>query len=439
MKKFCIKTLGCKVNQYESEALASQLAGAGLRPLETDTDADVCIVNTCSVTHKAAMQSRQAVRQAIRANPNARIIVTGCHAETHREEFERIAGVDCIVGQAVKHTIPELAQSGAQAAAQRPHCVGAGLDRATPFSPLTAVSYDSRTRPFLKIQDGCDAFCTYCIVPYARGRSRSMPVADVLAHVAAIGAAGFHEVVLTGIHIGCYGLDLEPPTRLTTLLQRLRAAGAVDRLRLSSIEPGELGDDLIALAAESPDGAGRLCDHFHVPLQSGDDGILARMHRPYTRAVFRERVLAVRAALPHAAIGVDVLIGFPGETRAAFENTRDLIAELPVTYLHVFPFSPRAGTPASRYPDPVDPAEIKVRCRIMRDLGVLKKRRFFRDQVGRRASALIETVDPATGRAKGLTSNYIPVHLDAPVVPNTLVPVRLEAVRGNAMRGIPLV
>jgi threonylcarbamoyladenosine tRNA methylthiotransferase MtaB len=264
-----------------------------------------------------------------------------------------------------------------------------------------------------------------------------MPAEAVLTHIARIQQAGYKEVVLTGIHLGCYGQDLKPPIALIDLLDRIHRLKTIARIRLSSIEPHEISDALIELVARSNKCPGMLCNHFHIPLQSGDDRILQKMHRPYDRKFFSKLVHRIRRAVPAAAIGVDILAGFPGETEGAFKNTYDLIAELPVTYLHVFPFSARPGTPASNYPDPISPKIIKQRCRALRTLGLQKKAQFFRQQLGQTVEVLVEQKrDRLTGLLKGLTSNYIPVLIDADdSLMNTFATVTLEASRGPCLIG----
>jgi threonylcarbamoyladenosine tRNA methylthiotransferase MtaB len=366
------------------------------------------------VTRKAAMQSRQAVRQAIRTHPGARIVVTGCHAQTAPAELSAIDGVDLVVSNQDKHHIPQ------QILDNRPKTptvsdaevwpVMASVDQ---FQALPGIAHGHRTRPFLKIQDGCNAFCTYCIVPHARGRSRSLPMDQVLTQIEQLGRLGYREVVLTGIHIGVYGNDLTPATSLTDLLGRIRDMGAIERVRVSSIEPVELSNDIIGLAAVGADIPGRLCPHFHIPLQSGDDEILRRMHRPYNQALFKDLVHAIIDRLPTAAVGVDTLIGFPGESEPAFENTYRLIESLPIAYLHVFPFSARQGTPAFSFKDQIDTTVIKKRCERMRQLGDQKRLLFYKRHIGKRVKVLVEsTRDKVDGRLKGFTDNYIPVHVE---------------------------
>lgn len=413
MSKFIIKTLGCKVNQCESEAISRSMASDRHTHANKNETADIVIINTCTVTQKASMQSRQAVRRAIRTHPDAKIIVTGCYAQTEPEAFEQIQGVHAIVGNTDKNRIAEsFLSSPLSKEPSRPLTIAGDIFKHNEFDQFPAYAYGSRTRPFLKIQDGCNAFCTYCIVPYARGKSRSLSPDKVMDQLAELGEKGYREVVLTGIHIGCYGLDLHPRTDLYSLLAAIKDKGAIDRIRISSIEPAELTPAIIELSAQDNDGGTAICRHFHIPLQSGDNTILNKMHRPYDRDLFKDLVHHIRKTVPDAAIGVDTLIGFPGETDAAFENTWSLIHELPVSYLHVFPFSPRKGTPAFSYPDKVPEHIIKARCKKMRTLGEEKRAAFYRSQIGRTCQVLIEEKrDRETGLLKGFSSNYIPVRL----------------------------
>ena len=401
---FTITTLGCKVNQFESEQIAKELVDAGFNYIDTtlppvDGQADLCIINTCTVTHKASMQSRQAIRQAIRKHPDAVVIVTGCYAQTEPDAIQKIEGVHHIVPHQDKSHIPIMATSLLKPTTD------AGVDGVSPW-----VAGANKTRPFLKIQDGCDAFCSYCIVPHARGTSRSVALKSVLEQLEQFKQDRYHEVVLTGIHLGRYGRDLQPPATLFDLLKQITGRQCIDRLRLSSIEPLELSGDIIRLVAGSKGTPGEICRHFHIPLQSGDDDILKKMNRPYRRKAFKELVLDINKVVPDAGIGCDVLIGFPGETDEAFENTYALIRELPLTYLHVFPFSPREGTPASGFPGQIPQQVVKERCRHIRELGQSKRRAFLDSQAGESAMVLVENKrDRRTGRLKGVSSNYITI------------------------------
>ena len=434
MPKFSITTLGCKVNQAESEAIAQDLLDAKWSATADCESAEVCVVNTCTVTQKASMQSRQAIRKAMRANPNARIVVTGCYAQTAPQEINDIKGVDCIVGNDQKLAIRRLLQGNGDETVESPLPSTAAMNANRTFQLMPTATAANRTRPFLKIQDGCNAFCTYCIVPYARGRSRSMPVDDVLQGIDRFAKTGFQEVVLTGIHLGAYGRDLTPATNLEALMKRIDDEGAIARVRISSIEPFELTPKVIQQAAASK----IFCKHFHIPLQSGDDGILRKMGRPYSHQDFTLLIDTIHRLIPDAAIGLDTLIGFPGETEAAFENTYELVAKLPISYLHVFPFSERPGTPAAKLPEKLASRVIKARAERIRELGHQKRIAFYRRFEGISLPLLIEGKrDSTTGLLKGLSSNYLPVLVDGDNdLQNKIVKVKIEKLEGNRLFGI---
>jgi threonylcarbamoyladenosine tRNA methylthiotransferase MtaB len=428
MKKYKIMTLGCKVNHFESEAIDQYLKNSEWHDAEIEEKADVIIINTCTVTQKASMQSRQAIRQAIRSNPDARIIVTGCYAQTDTKEIKKIKGVHDIIGSSLKHRIPQAILSSPDSERpDSPVIIVPDISREQIFKQTPVGISSKRTRPFLKIQDGCNSFCSYCVVPYARGRSRSMAAEDVLEKIKLLADSGYKETVLTGVHLGCYGKDFPSGNNsLYKLLKRIDDSGIINRVRLSSIEPNELTAEIINLVACSS----ILCHHFHIPLQSGDNQILEMMNRPYKAKHFRELVLQIRSSIPDAAIGVDVLIGFPGETEEAFDATYEIIRELPVTYLHVFPFSPRKETPAYHYPNQVDNAVIKTRCKKIRELGKFKKKKFLKQSIGKTTEILIEeTPDKKSGLLKGLTGNYITVLLDGPLdLKKAIVKVNIDKV-----------
>ncbi|MGW8186170.1 MAG: tRNA (N(6)-L-threonylcarbamoyladenosine(37)-C(2))-methylthiotransferase MtaB [Desulfobacterales bacterium] len=410
MFKFKIITLGCKVNQYESETLAHQLELADLTPAGPEEKADLFIVNTCTVTGRAAMQSRQAIRQAVRNNPGAHMVVTGCYAQTAPAEIISIDGVDTVLGIDDKPHILDLVLSRHLPSSNR---LNKAADTIPEPGPRDGPVKRNRSRPFLKVQDGCEAFCTYCIVPYARGPSRSLMPDKAIDGILRLKRNGYHEVVLTGIHLVCYGNDLTPPTDLLALLGQIRKAGAIDRVRLSSIEPREISDALLRFVVDAGDGPGRICPHFHIPLQSGDDDILQKMKRPYTGRFFEKLVGKILYLMPEAAIGADVLVGFPGETDASFERTRRLLEDLPVAYLHVFPFSPRKGTPAYHFANRVPTAEVRERCRVMRMMGDHKKYAFYRRFVGKPLEVIIEDRKHLPeGYRMGTSANYIPVLIE---------------------------
>jgi threonylcarbamoyladenosine tRNA methylthiotransferase MtaB len=428
--RISVVTLGCKVNQSESAALTEAFAARGHTAVGPGEPADVCVVNTCTVTGRTDYQSRQIIRKVVREHPDATVIVTGCYAQTRPDAIADIPGVSLIVGTGDKERIPDLV---AEPPGERPgRIVGdpAGI-RTCSAPPLERFS--GHTRAFLKIQDGCDAFCSYCIVPYARGRSRSLPEEDVLERLRRLGRNGHREVVLTGIHLGAYGRDLAPPTDLARLLRRAETDAPVERLRLSSLEP---------LEAEGVAGAirsgRRVCPHLHIPLQSGDDGILAAMNRHYDSAFFAGLIRRLLDAIPDLGIGVDVLAGFPGESEAAFLRTVALLEALPVAYLHVFPYSRRPGTAAADRPGQVPEAEKKSRCETLRALGQRKREAFAERFAGRTLSVLIEEKrDPTTGLKRGFSENYIPVLVeDGPgAAARRIVPVRTERASAGRLFG----
>ncbi len=403
-KTFLIVTLGCKVNQYESDRLARELADMGMVAAKPGEAADCVVVNTCTVTGRAAQQSGQAVRAALRNHPGAKVIAAGCHAKAAPELFAAIPGLSAVCGTSCREKLSALASSLAagDAPPSRPLVLHGSME-ASPFAdPGVRPVSGKRSRPFLKIQDGCNARCSYCAVPDARGPSRSMPEEAVRRQLALLFRAGYGEVVLTGIHLGAWGLDLSPGTSLARLLESLARSPETPLLRISSIEPFELSPEIVALARDS----GRICPHFHLPLQSGDDEILSLMRRPYTSSRYAEIAAGVRAALPGAAIGADVMAGFPGETDASFARAFDFIEGLPVTYLHVFPFSPREGTPASSFGGRPEAAAVKERCAALRELSRRKKAEFFASLVGSSVEICVE------GRSAGSDSTQHSENMD---------------------------
>lgn len=433
MKRYTIKTLGCKVNQFETEAIGLMLEKEGWQKSSGKEGADLCIINTCTVTGKASVQSRQAIKSIIRKNPGAQVIVTGCYAQTEASEIQKIEGVHSIISHSEKHRIPEMV-AGQEDLPE----ISADCDSSctvTEFSQFDIDVSGTRTRPFLKIQDGCNSFCTYCIVPHTRGRSRSLPADMVLKRLSTLGEQGHKEVVLTGIHIGRWGEDLSPKQEIFNLLERIDTEKPVSRIRMSSIEPFEITSDIIRLVANSD----TFCNHFHIPLQSGDNTILKRMNRPYTAEFFKEIITDIHQAIPDVAIGADILTGFPGETNEEFENTCNLLRSLPMTYLHVFPFSPRKGTPAATLPDQVTEAVKKERTSILREIATEKHDSFLTSLIGKTVEVLVEKQrEKSTGQLKGLSTNYIPIHISGPdSYQNRLIPVTITDVREGTVFGEP--
>ncbi len=418
MVRVAVVTLGCKVNQCESAGIAEAMTARGMTIVPFEDEADCYIVNTCTVTGRTDYQSRQLIRRAIRRNPAAAVFVTGCYAQRAPEEIARIPGVSIVAGNTEKESLPQILQEFTAGGGEQVRVDDIRGKRA--FSRLGATLFPEHTRAFLKIQDGCDAFCSYCIVPHARGPSRSLPSTEVAARIASLAAGGYREVVLTGIHLGAYGRDLIPPEELESLIRRVADERLVERLRLSSIEPREITDRLIALLGSS----GVVCRHLHIPLQSGDDGILAAMRRDYDAAFFRDLLQRIWAAVPGVAVGIDVMVGFPGETEEAFANTLRLVEEMPVAYLHVFPYSRRPGTPAASMAGQIPDQEKKGRAERLRRVGAEKRRTFAGRFIGTPLTVLTEgRKDAATGFPLGFSDNYIPVAVRGAAEANRIVRV----------------
>ncbi len=426
-----VTTLGCKVNQVESESLCAELQSFGWDISNETKPAGVCIINTCTVTQKASMQSRQAIRRAIRENPGSVIVATGCYAQSEPLELQKIEGLDFIIANSDKHRIAQVVTEAGNfdATSLKPVVLHHDIRLERCLHPAGASIVSHRTRPFIKIQDGCDHFCTYCIVPYTRGPSRSLPPDAVMAEIFNLPADKTHEIVLTGIHMGRYGMDFSPPVSLVDLLKRIHETCRIGRIRLSSIEPVEFTDDLLHFAATSQ----RVCHHFHIPLQSGDADILKKMNRSYDPELFIKLIQKIHASIPDVAIGVDVMVGFPGETDTAFNNTYQLLERLPVAYLHAFPFSPRPGTPASQFPGQIDNDVIKARRNRLLTLGIKKKSAFYHQTIGKTLVVMVENKrDNATGLLTGVSGNYVRVLLDGDDhLKNRLLPCRIIEPLGN--------
>lgn len=402
--RVALQNVGCKLNHYELEAFKAGFALQGYQIVPFEAEAELYVVNTCTVTGSGDADSRRAVRRARRTNPEATVVATGCYAQRQPEEL-RQAGAHLVVGNGDKARLVEQVQAHLQGAPpqdfdpqQRP--------RTTRFLSIEGSVEQGRTRGSLQIQDGCDEHCTYCIIPQVRGPSASRPAGEVVAQARSMVAAGYRELALTGVHTGAYGCEQDRPDSLVRLLADLEAIEGLGRLRLNSIEPGYLSDELIAHAAASP----KLCRHFHVPLQSGDDRILRKMNRRYTRAYYAGRVEKVAHLIPGCAIGADVMVGFPGEGEEHYANTRALIEALPLTYLHVFSYSLRAGTPAQKLDAHLDEPTKSSRSQQLIALGRSKRLAFNRRFVGRPVEVLVEEQpDPASGLSAGLSDNYLKV------------------------------
>jgi threonylcarbamoyladenosine tRNA methylthiotransferase MtaB len=426
---FRLITFGCKINQVDTAGMSQDLTRRGWLPAPPGTAPDLLLVNTCTVTQRADQQARQAIRRLAREYPGVPIWVTGCYVQRAPEELAVLPGVQAILGNQEKIHLTEIINDSScnrsidpSASSLSPTplmeegrgagtvCVVVGSYAAdTPFQPWRLRSFPGHTRTWLKIQEGCSHQCSYCIVPRVRGPRRSWPPSEVAAALQALAASAHQEVVLTGIDLGQYGQDLNPATSLAALVRRLQDENLPFRVRLSSLEPQGVTDELLDDLASWP----AFCRHFHLPLQSGAAPVLAAMNRPYRPGDFRDLVLDLNRRFPDAAVGLDVLVGFPLETAADFEATQTLLAALPVTYLHVFPFSPRPGTPAAAL-QPLPGQEVRRRAGLLRDLGHRKKLTFLHRQLGKVREVLVEGPARPKGWLQGLSDNYLRVIFPGP-------------------------
>ncbi len=419
--RFSIATLGCKVNQFETAAMIEQLQAAGWQQVPFGEPAELCLINSCTVTAKSDAETRRLIRRARRSNPLARIVATGCSAQVAPHNLIKLAEVDQILGNQEKLRLCHHLQQGR-------HQVS-NLNDLPTGSPLRLTSFADHIRAFLQVQNGCNTGCSYCIVPTARGPSRSVAFDEVLLAARELAGRGFQELVLTGIHLGAYGLDLSPPCSLLELVQRLTSEMIVPRLRLGSIEPNELTDDLLALFCN----ASSICPHLHIPLQSGSDSVLVRMGRPYSTDFFRGRIEQAARLLPDAFIAADLIAGFPGETEAEHAETCRFVASLPLADLHVFPYSSRPGTRAAAMPGHLQPRLIKERAEQLRAIAADKRQAFSRRFIGKTLQVLGQRHHRATGQMNGIARNYLEVAYPAsPDLRNQEVVVQiLQMVQGQ--------
>lgn len=426
MKRVAIATLGCKVNQFESASFVSALQEAGCHMVPFSSSADVYLINTCTVTGRAGQQSRQLIRKAGRINPKARLVITGCYAQTSSQRIlELTDNPVCIVGNGNKHKVVAAVLSEDKYDLE---VLMGKISLQKEICELPVHHFSGRTRAYLKIQDGCNNFCSYCIVPFARGRSRSLKIDAVLRQVEVFIEEGYKELVVTGINVGKYGLDLDEGETIYSLLDRLCSQFSGLRIRLSSIEPTEVNDSLLELMVFHAN----FMPHLHIPLQSGDDEVLLRMNRNYTAEYFTKQINRLHNILKDAAIGIDVLVGFPGETNDAYKNTVQLLSGLPVTYLHVFPYSRHTGTTAALIKNQI-PKKIKEqRVKILRKLDQNKRQNFYQNQLGSIHEVLVERRKKKNGLLHGFTDNYIPIQFQGDnSIMGTIAKVRIENIENG--------
>jgi threonylcarbamoyladenosine tRNA methylthiotransferase MtaB len=428
MPRVALHTLGCKLNYAETATIGKQFLRRGYELARAGEPADVWVINTCSVTERANRECRQLIRRALRSPGNPYVIVTGCYAQLDPEKVASIKGVDVVLGTKEKFDLFRYADPLSGKGGPRVHV--SEIDAADTFGPAFTTEAGSRTRAYLKVQDGCDFNCSFCTIPLARGVSRSQPVNDAVAQARDLVGQGYREIVLTGVNVGDYGKN--SGASLLTLLRALDQVDGLERLRVSSIEPNLLTSGIIEAVA----GSRTLCPHFHVPLQSGTDEILHAMRRRYTAGQYADLIHAIRQRIPDAAIGVDVITGFPGESDAHFETTYRYLSGLPVSYLHVFTYSERPNTPAATMNGAVEPRVRYQRNDMLRMLGQKKKRAFYESRLGRVVTVLTEG-DVEQGVRFGFTPNYVRVGIPEKVCnENEIVRTRITGVSATACIGV---
>jgi threonylcarbamoyladenosine tRNA methylthiotransferase MtaB len=448
---FYVENFGCRATQADGAAVERQFQDYGLARADSPGQAEIVVLNSCTVTASADRDARAAIRRIHRENPNCQIVVTGCYAQRAPQEVASLSGVTRVIGNSHKHRLAEIviASLGPDAANLSSHSGFVPLSSLTSPEPgneifvsdifahtelLAAPVFDSegasneRSRPNLKVQDGCDNRCSFCVIPYVRGHSRSLPLNQILDEINALVDAGYREVVISGINLGRWGRDFGQRSRFEDVVHAILDRTNLEKLRISSVEPMDWSDELIGMMASSP----RIAKHAHVPLQSGSDRVLRGMHRRYRPWHYREKIDRIRTAMPIAAIGADVMVGFPGESETDFEETRRFIEELPFTYLHVFTYSSRPGTPAAAMEDQVPVRIARDRNRILRDLAGQKKLAFMRGFVGNTVEAI--TLNVFDGNStEALTDNYLKLRVQGKHEANQWVKARVEQVESGAL------
>lgn len=403
---FAIHTMGCKLNFYDSEAISAGLHDAGFMRQTDLMDADLVLLNTCTVTNKSDAESRSLIRKFRRRNPNGFLVVTGCYAQAKTGDIEAMTEVDLVTTNVDKYNVNSIvdAYHGAGKIRNEPH----DIMEKRPAEFRILEDFESKTRAFIKIQDGCNLRCAYCIIPFVRGNNRSIPIANILEQIRVLEQKGVQEVVITGIHIGTWGRDFRPRKHLTDLLEAIEASDIDIWVRVSSLDSPEIPDAMIDLMANSK----KIMPHLHIPLQAGCDQTLRRMRRIYKTAQYEDRVLALRERIPHMCIGADVIVGFPGETEEEFAQTEAFLNRIPMDYLHVFPYSQRAGTAAASFPDTINGRISKNRGRLLREFSQKRRMAHVARHVGQTRPAIV-LPKPMHGFPRSiLTDNYVEMGVD---------------------------
>ena len=430
MKRVAFYTLGCKVNRYETEAMEELFSNRGYEIVDMDEGADIYVINTCTVTNLSDRKSRQVMRRAKRSNEDSIVAVVGCYSQVAPKEVESIDGVDIIIGTTHRDRIVDLCEE-VMDERQSINIVG-DLKGYRDFEDLHIDDMESQTRAYMKIQDGCNQYCSYCIIPYARGSIRSRPLKDIVEESKRLALAGFKEIVLTGIHVASYGKDFKDIDLLTVIDEVCKVEG-IERIRLSSMEPRMIDEAFMEKVMAN----GKLCDHFHLSLQSGSDDVLARMNRRYTSDEFRDIAKLIRRYMPDAGITTDIIVGFPGETEEQFEESCRLVRDIGFSRIHVFKYSPRRGTPASEFGDHIHGDVKNRRSEKLIALGQEMSRNFMQRYIGATVEVLFEEESRDDSRyMEGYTTNYIRVRADGRSdISGSILPVEIIGIEKNILLG----
>lgn len=433
MKKCTFVTLGCKVNQYETQALREAIISSGYKEASSGSFADLYVVNTCTVTSTGNEKSRQQIRRVIRKNPNAKVIVTGCYAESNAEEIKQIDGVDYVFKKGCESKMIDFIKNGF-ALNDNSSSISSSIiesNRANRWRNESAFQlkiskFDNHTRAFLKIEDGCENYCSYCIIPHVRGKVISKKIGDILFEAEQLVDNGYKEIVLTGIHLGSYGKDMKHQTNILHVLKELHTLPGLKRIRLSSIDVNEITDNLIDIVASSD----KICPHFHLPLQSGDDYILKKMNRKYNAIEYLRTLEKIKEKIELPSISTDIIVGFPGEEKSHFENTLKLCEKAEFSKIHIFPFSPREGTPAAKMSGRCNPSEINIRKKDLEFTAMETSLRYKTSFIGRNINILVEgKKDKKTGKLCGYSDRYVKGLFEGPnELMNNIVNVHVEDV-----------
>ncbi|MDH5761679.1 MAG: tRNA (N(6)-L-threonylcarbamoyladenosine(37)-C(2))-methylthiotransferase MtaB [Nitrospinota bacterium] len=436
--KVSFATLGCRTNQNDTAEMQIILEREGFSIVGPQEPADIYVVNTCTVTAKSDASSRLAVKKSLALNDDAMIVFTGCYAQNNPEEAVQIPGLDVVLGNANKLEIAQVIKTQLERIHQKdafglPLVHMTDITQKWDFKTIPVSDFHGKTKSFIKVQTGCDEACSFCTVVRARGRSISDSRDNILNNVKSSLDAGFREITLTGINLGTYGLDSDPPETFSSLVEDILNLDGDFRVRLSSINPMEIDDHLITLMEKRDN----LCPYFHIPLQSGDDTILARMRRNYNAGQYRKVVENIASRIPGLGLGADIIVGFPGETDAMFENTLRMVEDLPFASLHVFSYSPRKGTEAERFANDVPKSVKKERNKILTELGNQKAQRYRESFLGQTVRVLVENGrDPQTGRLRGYSDTYIPVSFEGEdSLRNRIIPVCITEVSEQQVSG----